>query len=189
MKNLLKWMIGYTVWALTQTSLILTKSSEAYNFASDDDSMVYDTNDIDPTVSSDQPLTKANEKEFDRRLLINRTRPKPCDMEVTLYEMKYPSNDKKSAHPFGQQAHCKNGDEFSRPRPFVVEHISNSNMILLVVDTTCKPPGFIMPRTTEPFEYHYNGSESLPCFKVTNKELARRRPVSCICSHKNVSNL
>lgn len=35
----------------------------------------------------DQPSSRASEKEFDQRLLINKTRPEPCDQEMYLYTL------------------------------------------------------------------------------------------------------
>lgn len=47
----------------------------------------YDTMTIDPTSVPDAPPTKANEKEFDKKLLVNKTKPTPCDMQRWLYEL------------------------------------------------------------------------------------------------------
>lgn len=33
----------------------------------------------------DVPPSRANEKEFDQRLLIDKTKPEPCDQEMYLY--------------------------------------------------------------------------------------------------------
>lgn len=70
-------------------------------------------------------------------------------------------------------------------RPYVVMPIPFSNMILLVLDTLCPVPSQVHV-TTWPVEHDYN--ESLACHKVHNVELPRRRPLTCINKHANVSS-
>ncbi|XP_044741328.1 voltage-dependent calcium channel subunit alpha-2/delta-3 isoform X3 [Chrysoperla carnea] len=186
-KHIMQWAISYTIWMFAQTTFIFSNTINAFSYASEDISSAYEAFEPDPTVSADQPPVKINEKEFDiDSARINQTRPKPCDMDVTLYEMRFPK-DKKAPYPFGQPSHCKGGEE--SPRPFVVEQISNSNMILLVVDALCKRDENVGPIITLPQEYKYNGSDTLSCFKVRSPELSRRRPSSCISSHMNESEI
>lgn len=41
----------------------------------------------EPTEPNDMPPSKAKEQEFDKRVLLNRTRPQPCDHIITLYKL------------------------------------------------------------------------------------------------------
>lgn len=68
-------------------------------------------------------------------------------------------------------------------RPFVVQKISFSNMILVVVDTLCTFPEEKKLSIT-PDEVRYNSS--LACFKV-HSDLPQKRPTSCIKQHPKVS--
>lgn len=63
--------------------------------------------------------------------------------------------------------------------------VPSSNMILLVLDTLCPLPSSVPTLTTWPVQHDYNAS--LACHKVHNVELPRRRPLTCINKHANVS--
>ncbi|XP_055704194.1 voltage-dependent calcium channel subunit alpha-2/delta-3 isoform X3 [Phlebotomus papatasi] len=120
------------------------------------------------------PTTKR--PEFDRRVLINKTRPQPCDQIITLYQL----NMEKEKTVFKKPA---SGCE----RPFVVTPISYSNLILLVVDTLCpiSDPEIIL--TNLPMEFNYNSS--LACHKIRFNDLPRKRPSSCINTHDKESTI
>lgn len=50
--------------------------------------MQYDNYDLpDPTERYDMPASKSKEQDFDKRVLINRTRPEKCDKIITLYQL------------------------------------------------------------------------------------------------------
>lgn len=121
----------------------------------------------------DIPPSKAKEDAFDKRVLINKTRPEPCDHELTLYQL----NSDKESIIYNTPA---NGCE----RPFTVLPIKQSNMILLVVDTLCPIAEQSVPITTQPFDITYN--TSLMCHKYFS-DMPRKRPISCINKHHNVS--
>ena len=71
-------------------------------------------------------------------------------------------------------------------RPFVVQPVDFSNLLLLVVYTNC--PNTVEPReTVEPEEILYQNA-TLACQKVQN-ELPRQRPQSCIRSHPRESEI
>lgn len=67
-------------------------------------------------------------------------------------------------------------------RPYVVQPVDYSNMILVVVNRMCKSS--VAPNETlDPIEVEYNNTwDSLACHKLTNI-LERRRPSSCIRNH------
>lgn len=65
-------------------------------------------------------------------------------------------------------------------RPYVVQPVNSSNMILLVVSTICSKM-YEDPMTVIPTEVIYD-ADSLACHKVAHS-LPRRRPPSCIRNH------
>ena len=115
------------------------------------------------------------EPEFDRRLLINRTRPEPCDHQIPLYELNAEVDENVFNEPANQ---CE--------KPYVVMRIPSSNLILLVVDTMCPLADSIQPITTWPIEQEYVNA-SLACHKLRTMDLSRKRPTVCINKHHNVS--
>ena len=72
---------------------------------------------------------------------INKTTPKPCDKEVTLYELNtgifYKNkNTKGQLEPVkGILEEC--GMDMGCRRPFSVQMIPHTNLIMIVADTTC----------------------------------------------------
>lgn len=114
------------------------------------------------------PSSKAKEQDFDRRVLINKTRPQTCDQVMTLYQL----NTEKTVFQKTFDA-CD--------RPFVVIPVANSNLILLVVDALCGTHGNPAYMTTAPEEWDYN--QSIACYK-TSQMLPRRRPTHCISTHE-----
>lgn len=62
------------------TTLFLAKTAWGNEF-------YHDQEDVDQEEATDLPPTKVNEKEFDQRLLIPKTKPEPCDKEVFIYTL------------------------------------------------------------------------------------------------------
>lgn len=117
---------------------------------------------------------------FDRRLLINKTHPESCDQQMWLYTLTHLNT---TAAPYN-----KTMSEDCSTRPFAVQRIVNSNLILLVIKTNClqatpmQPP--LMPDGEEIF---YN--LSLTCYRVKHDSYARRNYMSCINRNIHVSYL
>ncbi|XP_059614107.1 voltage-dependent calcium channel subunit alpha-2/delta-3 isoform X2 [Phlebotomus argentipes] len=162
---------------LVELLILPTEAYNAYSYAADD---LYYPESYDGFVLPTEPyggqLPKAKEPEFDRRVLINKTRPETCDQVITLYQL----NMEKEKTVFKKPA---SGCE----RPFVVTPISYSNLILLVVDTLCpiSDPEIIL--STMAMNFDYNGS--LACHKIRFNDLQRKRPVSCINTHDKESTI
>uniref|UniRef100_A0A182SSK7 Voltage-dependent calcium channel alpha-2/delta subunit conserved region domain-containing protein n=1 Tax=Anopheles maculatus TaxID=74869 RepID=A0A182SSK7_9DIPT len=159
--------LSYLVWVVMQLFLSL---AQAYD-------EVYDTGayDVVPELGDldDPTLNRYKEPEFNK-VLINRTRPEPCDHVITLYELNMdvdPSVYTKEAHQ------CE--------RPYVVLPIPSSNLLLLVLDTLCPLPTHVPQLSTWPVEHDYNAS--LACHKARSDPLPRRRPLTCINKHANES--
>lgn len=70
--------------------------------------------------------------------------------------------------------------------PYVVLPIPSSNLLLLVLDTLCPLPTHVPQLSTWPVEHDYNAS--LACHKARSDPLPRRRPLTCINKHANVSS-
>lgn len=73
-------------------------------------------------------------------------------------------------------------------RPFVVQNIPFTDMILVVVHATCPDASdpFASPMNVIPSEVNYNGT-SLNCQKIKYKHrMPRRRPPICIKEHEKV---
>ncbi|KAK0182558.1 hypothetical protein PV327_000684, partial [Microctonus hyperodae] len=117
--------------------------------------------------NDDKSSDEKGEKAFDQRVLINRTKPQPCDQEVYLYLMQNKSN------AYDIDFDSVNGCE----RPYVVQPVEESNMLLIVVDTNC-PNTAYPPVSVEPEEVIYTNA-SLACQKALSN-LKRRKPQSCI---------
>ena len=71
---------------------------------------------------------------------INKTTPKPCDKQVTLYELNGRAFNKKRDHQKGRSdpitgilEDCGLGCR----RPFSVQLIPHTNLVMIVADTTC----------------------------------------------------
>lgn len=157
----------------------LADSSQAYGSYSYN-SESYDSDySPDPTERYDMPGTKNKEQEFDKRVLINRTRPERCDKVFTLYQLVRPKEKEKSAFDLPMTSSCD--------RPFVVVQIPSSNMILVVASTLCS---VVNPHTFhhQPVEKHYNAS-SLQCFKLKNFPPYRRHLKDCFNKHLNESQI
>jgi voltage-dependent calcium channel alpha-2/delta-3 len=130
----------------------------------------------DPTERYDMPATKSKEQEFDKRVLINRTRPERCDKIITLYKLYRERNKDEKAPP----------QEMTDDRPFIVVSIPSSNMILIVASTLASKEN--LPFVNIPVEKHYNAS-SLQCHKLKNFPTHRRHLPHCFNKHQNESQI
>lgn len=70
-------------------------------------------------------------------------------------------------------------------RPFIVQRVSGSNMILLVINNLCRANHDETIPWPEPTQYNYNMSTT--CYKVLYNNLPRRHYMSCINRNINVS--
>ncbi|EAT48840.1 AAEL000121-PA, partial [Aedes aegypti] len=173
----LKNAVSYVLWLIVQIFFTIVQAYDEGNLISNDFvlSVPYD-NQYDAMADpdfEDPTAGRYKEPEFNK-VLINRTRPEPCDHVITLYEINNdvdPTVYRKDAHQ------CE--------RPYVVLPIPSSNLILLVLDTLCPLPSHVPVLTTWPVEHDYNAT--LACHKARSVELPRRRPLTCINKHANES--
>ena len=116
--------------------------------------MSYD-NPPDPTAPNgpEDKVTKVTVAErIFSKLLINRTRPQPCDQQVDLFLLT--NSSEKGIH--SPMAGCQ--------RPFVAHSIPHSNLLLLVVDALCPQEENVQELSLLPQEVLYNST--LSCYKV-----------------------
>ncbi|XP_012150257.1 voltage-dependent calcium channel subunit straightjacket isoform X2 [Megachile rotundata] len=171
-QKMVSWLVSQAVWAWAKAGIWDSEYAEAYAYPNEEENMheEYQENEDNP------PVDAKDEKLFDQKVLINRTRPEACDKEVYLYlrntsfnsyDIELDVNDK-----------CT--------RPYIVHPVEFSNMLLLVVNAYCKdtvsPPLSVIP---EEVIYENN---SLVCQKALTS-LKRKRPQSCIRSHPRESEI
>ncbi|CAH2050712.1 unnamed protein product, partial [Iphiclides podalirius] len=177
LRLIMAWFITTTIWTYNSIASSLAQAS-SYSF--------YDEY-VTPTVAyqnyendeetDDMYMSKPSrilERDFEKLVLINRTRPTPCDREMYLYQLEYKNLDEKLNRPVKD---CE--------RPFYAQLVNYTNMLLIVVDALCpKVEASIL--SIDPAEVQYN--ESLPCLKHKHP-LYRRQPTSCIRNHTEESNI
>lgn len=121
-----------------------------------------------------KPPSRNLERDFEKLVLINRTRPTPCDREMYLYQLNYTRLEEKLNK---QLKDCT--------RPFYAQLVNYTNMLMIVVDATC-PKEDAACVSTDATDVQYN--ESLPCLKHIHP-LYRKQPASCIRNHTEESNI
>ncbi|XP_034237810.1 voltage-dependent calcium channel subunit alpha-2/delta-3 isoform X4 [Thrips palmi] len=179
LKMLAHWLFTALIWLGTHTmaqagALMQVSRDQEADYTDAD--IAYD-NAPDPTVPNglEDKVTKVPMERLFQKLLINRTRPQPCDQQVDLFLLANTSDKGGGGGPRGihmPMAGCE--------RPFVAHSIPHSNLLLLVVDALC--PQVEHEVTLIPQEVLYNSS--LSCFKVGSSwDLNRKKPRSCFNHH------
>jgi len=111
---------------------------------------------------------------------INKTKPRPCDKEVTLYELNE-ARLYKNNRPWPVKGKLQNCHESECERPFSVTIIPHTNLILIVADRLC--PCFSNKISIEPQKISYGASnETAYCDKL-KYNIYRRKPTKCINYH------
>ncbi|XP_045467080.1 voltage-dependent calcium channel subunit alpha-2/delta-3-like isoform X2 [Harmonia axyridis] len=128
----------------------------------------------------DQPYFKLNEKEFIARYRIQKTKPESCDNEMWIYSLVHYTERNMSNSGYNKtMTDCS--------RPFIVQRVSGSNMILLVINNLCRANHDETIPWPEPIQYNYNMSAT--CYKVLYNNLPRRHYMSCINRNINESEI
>ncbi|CAK9822577.1 Voltage-dependent calcium channel subunit alpha-2/delta-3 [Anthophora retusa] len=171
-QKMISWLVGQAAWAWAKAGIWDTEYAEAFAYPKDEDSMHEDYQESEEKP----PVDARGEKLFDQKVLINRTRPEACDQEVHLYlrNTSFESFDIES----DAEGECT--------RPYVVQPVDFSNMLLLVVNTDCGQTD-MPPLSVIPEEVMYENN-SLVCQKALTT-LNRKRPQSCIRSHPRESEI
>ncbi|XP_033328021.1 voltage-dependent calcium channel subunit straightjacket isoform X2 [Megalopta genalis] len=174
-KNIQKiatWLLGQAAWAWAKAGMWESEYAEAFAYPNEDEGMHRDYQESEEK----SPVDPKDEKMFDQKVLINRTRPEACDQEVYLY-LRNVSFDK-----FDVEQDIND----SCMRSYIVQPVEFSNMLLLVVNTDCtdteSPSLSVLP---EEVMYENN---SLVCQKALIT-LRRKKPQSCIRTHSRESEI
>ncbi|CAH0695393.1 unnamed protein product [Spodoptera exigua] len=179
LRLVMAWFIATTVWFY---NCITTGLAQASSYSLDDENVTptayqsyeNDEETDDPSMSK-PPNMRVLERDYEKLVLINRTRPTPCDREMYLYQLTDYSNlDAKLNKPMTE---CS--------RPFYAQHVNYTNMLMIVVDANC-PKEEVAAMSVDATEVNYN--ESLPCLKHMHP-LYRKQPTSCIRNHSEESNI
>lgn len=120
---------------------------------------------------------KCNEEngaEFVLKRHFNRTRPKKCDKFNVVYSLT--KDESNFLKPY---------DECSRP--FVVQRIAHSNLILLITNRICAQV-FATQREFNDVPKTVEYENSTFCHKMKMPMLFRNRPKSCMTHHERVSS-
>lgn len=170
LRLVLSWFLTSTVWLFNS---IATGLAQGSSYSLDDAYQSYE-NDEETDDPMSKPPSRNLERDFEKLVLINRTRPTPCDREMLLYQLDYNNLNDKLNKPV---ADCE--------RPFYVQLVNYTNMLMIVIDSVCpREEGPAM--SVDPTEVRYN--ESLPCLKHMHP-LYRKQPNSCIRNHTEESNI
>lgn len=172
--ELVKIISHHVVWLFLSVLIESSRADGSMSYSSSEyDSYSY----ADPTERYDSP-NKLKDQEFDRRILINRTRPEKCDKIITLFQLRRPNeNDGFKPYDKDMSSDCT--------RPFIVYPIQGTNMILVAASTLCGDTGKII---NKPNEIIYN--QTLPCYKARELEAPYRRGLKeCFNTHTNESQI
>ncbi|KAL6434662.1 hypothetical protein ACFW04_006181 [Cataglyphis niger] len=177
LQKAISWMVSQAAWAWAKTGIMEPDYARAYGYVNDEETATHvDHDDHDDHESEEKslPADPKDERVFDDSLLINRTRLEVCDQEVYLYLR----NTSFDMYDVDADDKCI--------RPYVVQQVSFSNLLLVVVNTDCGEMDSPMLSIT-PEEVIYENN-TLVCQKAF-AGLKRKRPQSCIRSHPNESQI
>ncbi|XP_059477991.1 voltage-dependent calcium channel subunit alpha-2/delta-3 isoform X4 [Neocloeon triangulifer] len=172
------WLVSRFFWFYVQSSL-QDIWHMSWAFVTEE---AYDAYEED-TTESGKPGDR--HKRNEGKVLINRTRPQACDQYVDLYQLSArlrTASDKPSrvtSDKKGKSPTNNNRYDAKCNRPFLIEPVDASNMLLVVVDLECEIPFAEM--SVIPSEVSYN--ESLPCHRIRGNILPRKTLGTCINHH------
>ncbi|XP_043672455.1 voltage-dependent calcium channel subunit alpha-2/delta-3 isoform X1 [Vespula pensylvanica] len=172
-KKVITWIIGHITWAWVKAGIWSSDYAYAYTYPNENDGMHEDYHENDVKA----PVDAKDEKLFDMKVLINRTRPEACDKEVYLYLRNSSVTD--------YNIEVDTDDECARP--YVVQPVNFSNMLLIVVNIGTCYDTTVPSLTVVPEEVIYENN-SLVCQKAWTF-LKRKRPESCIRTHPRESEI
>ncbi|XP_073958468.1 voltage-dependent calcium channel subunit straightjacket isoform X14 [Choristoneura fumiferana] len=170
LRLIMAWFLATSVWLYNSIAVGLAQGTSYF----DEVSYTYENDEETDDPFKSQPPTRIIERDFEKMVLINRTRPTPCDREMFLYQLEYNNLDEKLNKPAKD---CE--------RPFYAQLVNYTNMLLVVVDGNC-PREDAPVLSVDATEVQYNGT--LQCLKHVHP-LYRKQPVSCIRNHPEESNI
>jgi len=111
---------------------------------------------------------------------INKTSPKPCDKQVTLYEL----NEErfyKGGKPVPVKGKLTNCHSSECERPFSVNLIPHTNLIMIVADKMC--PCFSTKISIEPTKVEYGPANETAYCERLKYSIYRKMPSHCLNYH------
>lgn len=120
-----------------------------------------------------------SDKAFDESATLKKTKPEPCDNELFLYKLVHYTDRNVSNSGYNKtMGNCS--------RPFIVQRVTGSNMILLVINNLCQEQKDRHPPAPDPQQIDYN--ISLSCL-MNQENYPRRLYMSCINRSDNESEI
>ncbi|XP_067002670.2 voltage-dependent calcium channel subunit alpha-2/delta-3 [Anabrus simplex] len=201
------WLLGKIAWIIVETSIYQLWDPN-WTYANDDSTLYGDyENSFDqyvtreegslfpsPGILSETPVksptyTSSSSTSTSSSQTTNKTQPRPCDKRVDLYILQPDRlNTSGLFNPLkGKLTNCHStGCE----RPFSVQKIPQSNLILLVVDTLCPCGSKQLSITPQEVSYEAApGVSSVQCRVKPQEAMYRRRPPKCMNYHPEESEI
>ncbi|XP_011334434.1 voltage-dependent calcium channel subunit alpha-2/delta-3 isoform X3 [Ooceraea biroi] len=177
-KNLqrsIAWLIAQAAWVWAKTGVMESDYAEAYGYVRDEESVTRNEEEYPESEEKQFPTIDLRDENYvNKFVVIKRTRPEVCDQEVYLY-LRNASFD---TYDVETDKNCI--------RPYVVQPVSYSNLLMLVVNTACG--NTVSPSlSVTPEEVMYENN-TLVCQKALT-DLKRKRPESCIRWHERESKI
>ncbi|XP_059352262.1 voltage-dependent calcium channel subunit alpha-2/delta-3-like isoform X2 [Daphnia carinata] len=191
MKWFVQWMIGRATWLMLQTQIAhLMNPDWAWAMEQEQADYQYDDNDESPgptptggefMADGDISIIVHDEAVTMDNAYANKTRPRPCDQQADLYVLqpeKLFKGDKPDSVKGKQNCNSNNLGARQCERHYSTHKIPHSNLLLLVIDTTCRCE--TQKQKIEMEEVRVN--ESLICERP-QENLYRLRPSVCLSYH------
>ncbi|VEN45107.1 unnamed protein product [Callosobruchus maculatus] len=120
------------------------------------------------------------EKEFIEKFAITKTKPEPCDHQMYMYSLVHYSERNISNSGY-------NRSMVDCTRPYIVQKVTGSNLILVVVNNLCRENSTRVADSPDPVQVDYN--MSLACYRAFYNDFPRRHYMTCINRHINESEI
>lgn len=191
MKWFVQWMVGRATWLILQTQIAhLMNPDWAWAMEQEQADYHYEDNDESPgptptggefMADGDISIIVHDEAVTMDNAYANKTRPRPCDQQADLYVLqpeKLFKGDKPDSVKGKQNCNSNNLGARQCERHYSTHKIPHSNLLLLVIDTTCRCE--TQKQKIEMEEVRVN--ESLFCERP-QENLYRLRPSVCLSYH------
>ncbi|XP_046457590.1 voltage-dependent calcium channel subunit alpha-2/delta-3-like isoform X4 [Daphnia pulex] len=191
MKWFVQWMVGRASWIMLQTQIAhLINPDWAWGMEQEQSDYHYEDNDGSPgpvptggefMADGDISIIVHDEAVSMENAYANKSRPRPCDQQADLYVLqpeKLFKGDKPDSVKGKQNCNSNNLGARQCERHYSTHKIPHSNLLLLVIDTTCRCE--IQKQKIEMEEVKMN--ESLRCERP-QESLYRQRPSVCLSYH------
>jgi voltage-dependent calcium channel alpha-2/delta-3 len=179
LSNLVRWASGTLLYLLQS---VTSSDLETMTYPEQDDHEMhsFDSEHDFETETTEQP-SRFSEKEFDQRVLIKKTKPEPCDYLLWFYNLVHYTerNISNSGYNRIMTDDCT--------RPFIVQKVFSSNMILLVVNSVCWEKENAVTKMPDPVQIDDYYNMTLACYMVKHNNFTRRHYMTCINRNVNVS--